>query len=338
MSIHSYILSLNSCQQIISFYLIDVRYHITTTTNKLLSSLNGYVIFSMRDLLNWNTQGDKRMKTQTGTLTAKDGTSIYWKAWLPDGSPKAVLHVIHGYAEHIDRYGNVVDELVPAGYAVFGNDHRGHGKSQGRRGHVKNFQEFIDDEREFAHEVIKAQVPDAPYFVLGHSMGSLIAMNYVEQNTDGLKGLVLSGTGSLPSPDVPKILITVSKILSSILPSVHVKSPLPPEFISRDPEVVKAYVNDPLVYNVITPRLAHEMNRYQAIGAQNAHKILMPVLIQHGSLDTAFSGQKELFEKIGAKDKTFKLYEGLKHEVYNELIADRNKVLADLRTWLDSHL
>ncbi len=278
------------------------------------------------------------MKTLTGTFAAKDGTSLYWKAWLPDGAPKALIHLIHGYAEHIDRYGNVVNELVPAGYAVFGNDHRGHGKSQGRRGHVNSFQEFIDDERQFALEAIKAQFPDSPYFVLGHSMGSLIAMNYVEQYPDGIKGLVLSGTGSQPGTDIPKILITATKILSKILPAVHVKSPLPPEFISRDPDVVKAYVDDPLVYNVITPRLAHEMNRYVVLGAENAFKIKTPVLIQLGSQDTAFSGQRELFEKIGAKDKTFKLYEGLKHEVYNELPADRARVLTDLRTWLDSHI
>ncbi|MDP2855178.1 MAG: lysophospholipase [Smithellaceae bacterium] len=278
------------------------------------------------------------MKTQSGTITAQDGTSIYWKGWVPDHSPKAVVHIIHGYAEHIDRYGNVIGELLPSGYAVFGNDHRGHGKSEGKRGHVRSFQEFIDDEKQFRREVIQARFPKMPYFVLGHSMGSLIAMNYVEQNAVDVKGLVLSGTGSEPGTDIPKALLTITKILSKILPSLHVKSPLPPEFISRDMDVVKAYVNDPLVYNVITPRLAHEMNRYVVIGAQNAYKIQIPVLIQLGSRDTAFSGQKELFEMIGAKDKTFKLYEGLKHEVYNELAADRMKVLADLRFWLDGHL
>ena len=278
------------------------------------------------------------MKTQSGNFTAQDGTSIYWKGWVPDKAPKAVVHVIHGYAEHIDRYGNVVGELLPAGYAVFGTDHRGHGKSEGKRGHVKSFQEFIDDEKQFWHNIIQTKFPGIPYFVLGHSMGSLIAMNYVEQDADGVKGLVLSGTGSLPGTDIPKILLTITKILSKILPAVHVKSPLPPEFISRDMDVVKAYIDDPLVYNVITPRLAYEMNRYVVIGAQNSGKIKIPVLIQLGSKDTAFSGQRQLFEMIGAKDKTFKLYEGLKHEVYNELAADRAKVLADLKNWLDGHI
>lgn len=280
------------------------------------------------------------MKTQSGNFKAQDGTPIYWKGWTPDDAArvKAVVHVIHGYAEHIDRYGNVVGELLPADYAVFGTDHRGHGKSEGKRGHVLSFQEFIDDEKQFQRDVIRAKFPNLPCFVLGHSMGSLIAMNFVEQSAEGIRGLVLSGTGSRPGTDIPKILLAATRILSSLLPSIHVKSPLPPEFISRDPEVVRAYVEDPLVYNVITPRLAHEMNRYVVIGAENSGKIQIPVLIQLGSRDTAFSGQKELFEMVGAKDKTFKLYEGLKHEVYNELLEDRTRVLADLRTWLDKHV
>ena len=234
------------------------------------------------------------MKTQSGNFKAQDGTPIYWKGWTPDDAArvKAVVHVIHGYAEHIDRYGNVVGELLPADYAVFGTDHRGHGKSEGKRGHVLSFQEFIDDEKQFQRDVIRAKFPNLPCFVLGHSMGSLIAMNFVEQSAEGIRGLVLSGTGSRPGTDIPKILLAATRILSSLLPSIHVKSPLPPEFISRDPEVVRAYVEDPLVYNVITPRLAHEMNRYVVIGAQNAGRIQIPVLIQLGSRDTAFSGQK----------------------------------------------
>jgi alpha-beta hydrolase superfamily lysophospholipase len=278
------------------------------------------------------------MAIETGKFRTPDDFSIFWKAWMPEGRPKAVLHVIHGYAEHIDRYTFLLNQLLPAGYAIFGTDHRGHGRSDGRRGHVTSFQEFIDDEKQFASTVIKAMFPDLPYLVLGHSMGSLIAMNYVEQHPEGISALVLSGTGARPGPAVPKILVALTKLLSKALPSVHVKSPLPPEFISRDPDVVKAYVNDPMVYNVITPRLAEQMNTFQAMGFGNAGRIKIPVLIQVGSLDTSFSGQKDLFDAMGSSDKTFKLYEGLKHEVYNELPEDRAKVLSDLNAWLDSHV
>jgi alpha-beta hydrolase superfamily lysophospholipase len=278
------------------------------------------------------------MKIVSGTFVGTGGLSLYWKGWLPDGPAKAVVHLVHGYAEHVDRYGNVVNELVPAGYAVFGNDHRGHGRSDGRRGYVRRFQDFIDDEHLFNLEVVRTRMPDAPRFVLGHSMGSLIALNYVEQRPENLKGLVLSGTGSRPGTYIHPILIELTRILSSLLPWVHVKSPLQPDFISRDPETVKAYVEDPLVYNVITPRLAHEMNRAVVTGAANAHGITIPVLIQHGSLDIAFQGQKELLDMIGSRDKTLKIYDGLRHEVYNELPEDRARALKDLREWLDAHL
>ncbi|MBN2299199.1 MAG: lysophospholipase [Deltaproteobacteria bacterium] len=278
------------------------------------------------------------MDTLDGKLTSGDGLSLFWKAWLPDGSPKAALHIIHGYAEHIDRYQNVIDELVPAGYVLFGNDHRGHGRSDGKRGYVNSFQEFLEDEKLFRAEVIKRKFPGIPYFILGHSMGSLIAMNFVEQDPDDTRGLILSGTGSGPGPEIGKALLYLTKILSGILPGISVKSPLPPEFISRDPDVVKAYKEDPLVYNVITPRLAEQMNTYTTIGADNAGKIKVPVLIQYGSIDTSFSGQERLYDLIGASDKTIKRYDGLKHEVYNELPEDRAIVLKDLHEWLDGHL
>lgn len=278
------------------------------------------------------------MNTRDGKLTAKDSLSLYWKAWLPDGAPRAVVHLIHGYAEHIERYQNVVNELIPAGYAIFGKDHRGHGKSGGKRGHVESFQDFIDDERQFALEVIRPAFPDTPCFMLGHSMGSIIAINYAEQHQDHLKGLVLSGTGSSPGKGIPTAIMVITKILSRVLPGIHVKSPLPPEFISRDTDVVRAYVNDPLVYNVITPRLAEQLQTYLLIGASNAQRISLPVLIQHGSADTSFSGQQELLDGIAAKDKTFILYEGLRHEVYNEIPGDRATVLSDLHAWLDRQL
>ncbi len=119
------------------------------------------------------------MTGEKGEFRAQDGLSIYWKAWLPEGPPKAVIHVIHGYAEHGGRYGFVVNELVPAGYAVFGTDHRGHGRSEGRRGHVECFQEFIDDEKRFR----EGSLPAVPAFPVRPRPfhGSIIAMNYAEQ-------------------------------------------------------------------------------------------------------------------------------------------------------------
>jgi len=277
------------------------------------------------------------MTTKDGRFKARDGLSLYWKAFIPDSAPKALLHIMHGYAEHIDRYKNVIDELVPSGYAVAGTDHRGHGRSEGKRCHVKSFDEFIADEKQFADEIIKPMFPGIPYFVLGHSMGSIIAMNYAEQYPH-MRALVLSGTGAGSGPAVPKVLQLLTRILSHLVPGIHVKSPLPADFISRDPEVVKAYVADPLVYDVITPRLGEQLQTYNERGYRNANRLVMPTLIQYGSEDTSFKGQNDLFQAVGASDKTIKVYEGCRHEVYNELPEARARVLSDLHAWLDKHL
>jgi len=277
------------------------------------------------------------MVSNEGKLLSGDGFNLFWKAWIPDAKPKAVIHIIHGYAEHVDRYKNVVDELVPDSYLVIAKDHRGHGRSDGKRGHVKSFEQYIEDERTFYKEIIERDYNGIPYFVLGHSMGSIIALNYAERYQDDINGMILSGTGSKPGKAIGKAKVLLSKIGSRLFPGVHVKSGLPPEFISRDPDVVKAYVDDPLTYDVITPRLAEQMYTYLDLGFSKAGNINIPVLIQCGSADTSFSGQEELYNAMTSNDKTIKIYEGLKHEVYNELEEDRKLVLKDLHNWLNEH-
>lgn len=277
------------------------------------------------------------MVSNEGKLLSGDGFNLFWKAWIPDAKPKAVIHIIHGYAEHVDRYKNVVDELVPDSYLVIAKDHRGHGRSDGKRGHVKSFEQYIEDERTFYKEIIERDYNGIPYFVLGHSMGSIIALNYADRYQDDINGMILSGTGSKPGKAIGKAIVLLSKIGSRLFPGVHVKSVLPPEFISRDPDTVKAYVDDPLTYDVITPRLAEQMYTYLDLGFSKAGNISIPVLIQCGSADTSFSGQEELYNAMASNDKTIKIYEGLKHEVYNELEEDRKLVLKDLHNWLNEH-
>ncbi len=278
------------------------------------------------------------MNVTEGNFKAFDGLNIFWKAWLPEGEPKAVIHLMHGYAEHVDRYTNVFEKLVPAGYAIFGTDHRGHGRSDGQRGYVKCMLDFVRDERQFSQEIIRKQFPGKKYFVLGHSMGSVIALRYVEEDASGVDGLVLSGSGAAPGPATPKYLQVVARVASVFLPKLSLKSPLPADFISRDPEVVKAYVDDPLTYDVVTPRLGEQLATYTVKNAADAGRVQVPFLLQCGTADTSFSGQKELCDAIGSNDKTFRFYEGLKHEVYNELPEDRKRVLNDLNAWLDAHV
>lgn len=277
------------------------------------------------------------MEQYHGCITVHDGLELSWQAWLPQEA-KATVFLVHGFGEHSGRYANVVDTLVPAGFGVWGIDHRGHGQSQGRLGHVDSFSDYVQDLHKFYQEVVVPAAGFTPRFVLGHSMGSIIAMNYVSMYSVGLSGCVLSGTGAASPLSEKKTLSAATALLSTFLPKVRIKFPLPPEFISRDPEVVAAYKADPLVHDKMSFRLGRGMSTALAAGVVAIQGLDIPILIQCGSEDESFIRQQELFDGLKSRDKTLKIYQGLKHEVYNELEPDRRGVLADLLDWLQGHI
>lgn len=277
------------------------------------------------------------MENISGTITGLGGLELFWQAWLPK-APRAFVLIVHGFGEHSGRYGNVVDTLVPRSIGVYALDHRGHGRSQGRQGHVDSFNDYVEDVHSFFTAVVRPAAGDKPVFLLGHSMGSIIAMNYVAAYSEGLKGYILSGTGALSPVSGGKVLQGITAFLSGIAPRARIKFPLAPEFISRDPEVVAAYKADPLVHNKISFRLAQGMNESLAAGAKAIAAVQLPVLIQCGSDDESFAGQQQLFDSLQSKDKTLKIYQGFKHEVYNELLPDRQWALEDLAAWLEQQL
>lgn len=277
------------------------------------------------------------MEERQGKISGCGGLYLSWRAWLPQ-QPRAAVLLVHGFGEHCGRYGNVVETLVPAGISVWGIDHRGHGQSQGRRGHVDSFSDYVEDLHRFYQEVVEPALGTMPRFVLGHSMGSIIAMNYVTMYSVGLSGCVLSGTGAASPLSENKVLAAATALLSTLAPRGRIRFPLPPEFISRDPEVVAAYKADPLVHNKLSFRLGNEMRVALARGVQGIQGLDIPILIQCGSEDESFIRQRELYDGLISRDKTFKLYPGLKHEVYNEMEPDRKQVLADLLDWLQGHM
>ena len=277
------------------------------------------------------------MEKENGTITGLGGLELFWQAWLPE-SLRAVVLLIHGFGEHSGRYGNVVESLVPEGIGIYALDHQGHGRSQGLQGHVDSFHDYVIDVHSFFTQVVLPAAGNLPVFVLGHSMGSIIAMNYVTEYSEGLKGYILSGTGAASPISGGKVLQGITAFLSRMAPRARIKFPLPPEFISRDPEVVAAYKADELVHSKISFRLAQGMNAALTTGAKAIAGLDLPVLIQCGSEDESFAGKQELFDSLQNKDKTLKIYQGYKHEVYNELQADRQRALADLAAWLNQQI
>jgi len=272
-----------------------------------------------------------------GNFKGVRNANIYYQAWLPEGNVKAVLLIIHGLGEHCGRYMNVVNRFVPLGYAVYGLDHIGHGKSEGMREGVERFADYINPLTVY-HEMVKSWQTGKPIFLLGHSMGGLIASYYLLDHQAEFRGAVISAPLIKVSDSISQATIIMGKILSALAPKMGLL-PLDAKSISRDPEVVKAYVNDPLVFHGKTPaRLAAELLKAMLRVAAEADKMTLPFILVQGSDDRLVNpgGAQTLYDKASSKDKTIRIYEGLYHEVFNE--PERGRVLNDVEAWLAAHV
>ncbi len=276
------------------------------------------------------------MKHVEDHFTTDDGLNLYYQVWQPEGKSKAIIQILHGLAEHSSRYNNVVKFLVPNGFSVYINDLRGHGKSEGTRGYVNSFNDYSEDAKKFT-QLIKEQEGNIPFFLLGHSMGVLIAVDFAKRYPDELTGVIFSGFGYPATSKVNPLLVLLSGILSKIRPKGKIKIDLADD-VSSDPKVVEAYKNDPSIFTFITYRLGAEYLNVTKKFPDSLSKIQLPILVQSGELDKLTLDTSELFSCITATDKQLKLYEGLFHEVYNEPEPGRNQVLTDLKEWLENHI
>ena len=273
-----------------------------------------------------------------GNFRGVRNANIYYQAWLPEGDVRAVLLVIHGLGEHCGRYMNVVNYFVPLGYAIYGFDHIGHGKSEGVREFVERFEDYTNTLTIY-YNMVKNLQPGKPLFLLGHSMGGLIASYCLLDHQANFKGAVISAPSIKVSDSISKATIIVGKILSVIAPKMGLVRVVDANNISRDPEVVRDYLNDPLVFRGKTPvRLGAELLKAMLCVTTKADKITLPFIVLQGSEDKIVdpAGAQMLYDKASSKDKTIKVYEKLYHEVFNE--PERARVLKDVETWLTAHV
>jgi alpha-beta hydrolase superfamily lysophospholipase len=261
------------------------------------------------------------MKHKEGNFKGYKDFNLYYQCWLPEGSPKAVLLVAHGFAEHSGRYGNLVNYFVPKGYAVYALDHRGHGRSEGERVQVEQFTDYLTDLKTF-FDLARKENPNKKIFLVGHSMGAAISTAYAVKYQKELAGLILSG-GGIAASDAPTPPRTGRPLDASIL--------------SHDKAVVDAYVNDPLVYHGPIPG-RHAMAEMSKQLPEQVPAIKLPILIMAGAAAPTGDGarSKALYEAVGSEDKTLKLYEGLYHEIFNE--PEYPRVMADIEAWLNVHM
>ncbi len=268
-----------------------------------------------------------------GHFKGVGNANIYYQAWLPDGNVKAILLLAHGLGEYCGRYTNHVNHFVPLGYAVYGFDHLGHGKSDGEREVIKRFADYTEPLTRY-YKMVKDWHPGKPVFIFGHSMGGLITCCCLLDHKADFKGAILSAPAIKVSDSISQFTITTVKILSRIAPKTGVIE-LDASLLTRDPDVVKDYVKDPLVFHGKTPaRLAAEILKAMMRVNAEMEKITLPFIIVQGSEDKLVdpSGAQILYDKAGSRDKTLKAYEGLYHEIHNE--PERSIMFKDVEDWL----
>lgn len=268
-----------------------------------------------------------------GRLAGAGGLEIYWQAWLPDGEPRVLVLLAHGGAEHSGRYAWTAGELVARGYAVYAVDHRGHGRSEGPRAYVDRLEHTVADLHALS-DLARERHPAAPRFLLGHSMGGLIALEYALRHQEELTGLVLSAP--LAVLEANAVARGAVRALSAVAPRLPLYR-IDATTVSRDPEVVRAYELDPLNHRGLLPaRTVGELMGATASLPERLPGLRLPILTLYGTGDrlvsTAGSGVVEACG--GSEDCTVRGYDGLYHELLNE--PERERVLGDVAVWIEA--
>lgn len=270
-------------------------------------------------------------------LAAADGLRLYWQIWRPEGTPKAVLLIVHGLKDHSQRYATLAESLSNRGFAVASFDLRGHARSEGRRAWVRRFTQYLDD-LDTVLNMLRQEFPSTTWFLFGHSMGGAIVTRFVLERRPALAGFVLSAPALKPPDSVSRVAIAFTKLLSAIAPGAAVFRTSNADF-SRDPAVVAAMDADPLIYQKPAPaRTAAELLVTMDRIRSNLSGVTSPFIALHGTADRLANpaGSQALRDGAASTDKTLRLYPGLFHDLLHE--PEHATVVADLTGWLEGHL
>jgi len=278
------------------------------------------------------------MQHEEGRFAGAGGLELYYQWWCPEAEPRASVALVHGVGEHGNRYANLVGPLVDDGCAVYSYDQRGHGRSPGPRVHIDRWAEYRDDLGAFLR-LVGERAPGRPLVVYGHSMGSLVVLDYLLERSSGdrpsgLTAAVVSGVPLEPAGVGSPLLIAVARLLSGVRPRQSLDLGLDAAALSRDPAVVAAYRADPLVTSRATARWgAESLDAVRRVKA-GMSRIDVPLLVLHGEADRVnlVGGARALAEASTRADTTLMVYPGVHHEPHNDL--DHEAVIADVREWV----
>ena len=265
------------------------------------------------------------------------GVRIVYDVWTPDTPPRAVVVLSHGLGEYARRYDHVAQRFGEAGLVTYALDHRGHGRSAGKRMLVRDITEYTGDFDTLVG-IAKREHPALKCIVLGHSMGGGIVFAYGVERPDNYDLMVLSGPAVAAQDLVHPAMALVAKGLGALVPGLPVQE-LDESLISRDPAVVEAYRTDPLVYHGRVPAgVGRALLQVGETMPQRAPALTAPLLVVHGSDDGLIpvDGSRRLVDCVGSTDVELKVYPGLYHEVFNE--PERDQVLDDVVSWITKRL
>lgn len=263
---------------------------------------------------------------------APDGTRLFRRAWLPREARRVVV-LVHGLAEHSGRYEHVAAWLATRECAVHAFDHRGHGRSEGPRGHVGAFSELLDDVEAFL-EIVRREHPGLPVALIGHSMGGLVTTALLCERKPDVACAVTSGVPLEVPEHVSPLRQRVARVLRRLAPRLRMAAGLEPDALSRDPEVVRRYVEDPLVFRRVTVSLATELLAAVTRTAGGAFQVQVPMLLLHGESDRLCParGSRTFHGQLRGPGHRLRVYPQLRHEIFNE--PEQEQVLEDLFEWL----
>ena len=262
---------------------------------------------------------------------------IVYDVWTPDTPPRGVVVLSHGLGEYARRYDHVAQRFGEGGLVTYALDHRGHGRSDGKRVLVRDISEYTADFDTLVR-IATREHPGLKCIVLGHSMGGGIVFAYGVERPDSYDLMVLSGPAVAAQDLVSPPVVLAAKVLGVVAPGLPVQE-LDVNAISRDPEVVAAYNNDPLVYHGRVPAgIGRALLQVGETMPQRAPALTAPLLVVHGSDDRLIpvDGSRRLVECVGSTDVELKVYPGLYHEVFNE--PERDQVLDDVVSWITARL
>lgn len=275
------------------------------------------------------------MKHNEYTWKSKLGTSVFGQSWLVD-NPKAVVGIIHGMGEHSGRYTYLVEALNAANISVVSYDQMGHGKTQGKRGHVANYGMLLGCVGELTSKMVEL-VPAKPTFLLGHSMGGNVLLNYVLRRNPRINGAIVSAPWLKLAFEPPAIQVKLGRLVSGFLPGLVQSTKLDVNAISKDPKEVQRYVNDPLVHDKISTAFFIGVHEAGEWALEHAAELKTPLLLYHGTADklTSHNASKQFCENAGGGDVTFKSLEGFYHESHNE--PEREDLFKMIIEWISVH-